>query len=135
MSRLCFLASSEDCALRIPRKCTLVGRAETTNGRGLWLARVDPPLPAAEFGLDEDVADVVLTARHQGVSLFPIADWPAFVHLLLPKEANVNASLPIAVADLILVTWAELYPTEHEATAAMRRVYGAPQSSSPESTP
>jgi len=87
------------------------------NGRDdLLLVRIEPPLIGQKYGLGERDIDVVLVAtRHTGSSLFPIAEWPVFVHV-----ARLLVDVPVLGDKLEKgqyesIAWAEIYRTEDDA--------------------
>lgn len=111
-----YLVSSEGFHLEEPRKCTRVKRMRSDTRSDLLLVEIDPPIIGQHFGLgDEDIHAVLIATRHEGESLFPIANWPVYVHVgrLLVKDAS-NREL-VHDSEFDVFAWAELYPTESAA--------------------
>ena len=110
-----YLASSEGYGLDTPRRCQTIKRLASEHRNDLLLISIDPPMIGQPYGLgDEDIGEVVIATRHQGASLFPIVEWPVFVHvarLLVPYEGQDR----IRTDELEVIAWAELYDTEEAA--------------------
>ena len=113
-----FLASSEGYGLEVPRRCYRIRRIFGRNGDDYLLVRVDPPIIGQRYGLGgQDIDRVVLATRHEGESIFPIASWPAYVHVArVIREPGEHDTM--AVEDLESIGWAELYKTEDDASQA-----------------
>lgn len=98
-----------------PRRCKAVKRLRGENRDDYLLISIDPPLNGQTFGLGEnDLDQVIVATRHRGQSLFPIKQWPVFVHvarLLVPYEGQDV----VRNNELDAFAWAELYETEQAA--------------------
>jgi hypothetical protein len=80
------------------------------------LIRVAPPLIGENYGLSVWEFDpVVVATRHAGFSLFPISEWPAFVHMAYPMVERPEQREVLHDSELKLIAWAELYRTEEAA--------------------
>ena len=111
-----YLASTENAELTMPRRCWSIKRLATDSRDDLLLAKIDPPLLGQRYGLGEQDIDYVLLApRHKGGSLFPINEWPLYVHVarLLIKDVQMHKKLD--TGEFELIAWAELYKTEKDA--------------------
>jgi hypothetical protein len=112
-----YLTSSEgyDYLARPPRRCRAIKRLRGDARDDYLLIRIDPPLNGQIFGLGEhDIDQVIVATRHRGASLFPITQWPVFVHvarLLVPYEGQDV----VRSDELDPIAWAELYATEEAA--------------------
>jgi hypothetical protein len=77
-----YLASSEGYEMEEPRQWWRIKRVATESGDDLLLMKINPPLVGQKFGLgDKDIDMVFVAPRHVGASLFPISEWPLFVHV------------------------------------------------------
>lgn len=107
-----FLASSEGYDMETPRACWRLRRLASDVRNDLLLIRIDPPVIGQRFGLgNQDIDRVIVATRHQGASLFPISEWPLYVHvarLLAPLPDNQTQVPSTALQS---IAWAELYPT------------------------
>jgi hypothetical protein len=76
------LASSEGYRLENPRGCKCIKRVRSDGRDDLLLIRVNPPLTGQPYRLGARDMDTLLVAtRYEGDSLFPIKEWPVFVHV------------------------------------------------------
>ena len=116
-----YLASSEGYGLEEPRRCWRVKRLtadERDERDDLLLLKIDPPLPGQKYGLGNCDVDLVLVAtRHRGVSLFPVNEWPVFVHVARPLSVNPELRETLREDEFETIAWAELYRTEEDARA------------------
>ena len=113
-----FLASSEGYRLEEPRRCKRIKRLRSNNRDDLLLVKVDPPLVGQLYGLGERDIDTLLVAtRHKGDSLFPIKEWPVFVHVARLLVDHPEEREQIDDNEFESIAWAELYPTEAAARA------------------
>ena len=98
-----------------PRRCKAIKRLRGENRDDYLLISIDPPLNGQTFGLGENDLDQVFVATpHRGQSLFPIKQWPVFVHvalLLVPYEGQDV----VRNNELDAFAWAELHETEQAA--------------------
>jgi hypothetical protein len=111
-----YLASSEGYGLETPRRCWRVKRLATDNRDDLLLVKIDPPLLGQKYGQgNRDINLVLVATRHQGASLFPINEWPVFVHIarLLIDHPELRDTL--RDDEFETVAWGELYLTEENA--------------------
>lgn len=111
-----YLASSEGYDLESPRRAWRVKRLSTEGRDDLLLLKVDPPLPGQKYGLGSHDVDMVLVAtRHRGSSLFPINEWPTFVHVARPLVEHPELRDYLGSDEFESIAWAELYRTESDA--------------------
>lgn len=111
-----YLSSSDGYGLEAPHRCTPIRRIRGDARDDLLLVRVEPPLPGQLYGLGgDDIVYLVIAARHVGVSLFPVSEWPAYVHVgrilvSAPEERDHLRS-----SETEEIAWAEIYPDENSA--------------------
>lgn len=111
-----YLASSEGYGLEEPRCSWRLKRLSTEQRDDLLLIKVDPPIPGKGYGLGiADINLVLVAPRHQGASLFPINEWPMFVHVARPLIDHPELRDSLRHEDYELIAWAELYRTEEDA--------------------
>ena len=114
-----YLASTDYYNLETPRRVWRLKRMSGAGREDLSLARIDPPIIDAEYGSDAENIDIVLLAtRHRGASLFPVAEWPVFVHVLRPMIKNVEHRDNLQTSEVRNIAWAEPYKTEEDARNA-----------------
>ncbi len=91
-------------------------RLRTTGRDDLLLVRVEPPLIGQKYGPGgRDIGVLVVAPRHLGVSLFPVSEWPVYVHVARLLVAPPEGSDAVRPEDLERIAWAELYKTEEDA--------------------
>jgi hypothetical protein len=113
-----FLASSEGYRLEEPRSCKRIKRVRSGNRDDLLLVKVEPPLIGQPYGLGgHDIDTLLIATRHKSDSLFPIKEWPVFVHVARLLIENPESREPIHDNEFELIAWAELYATEAAARA------------------
>lgn len=111
-----YLASSEGYGLEEPRRCWRVRRAATDTRDDLLLVKIDPPLLGQKYGQgNRDIDLVWMATRHQGASLFPVNEWPVFVHVIRPLIADPEHRDTLRKDEYESIAWAELYPSEQDA--------------------
>jgi hypothetical protein len=111
-----YLTSSEGYEMESPRRCWRVKRLATDNRDDLLLIKIEPPLIGQKYGLGSREIDLVLIApRHQGASLFPISEWPLYVHVARLLIENPEGRDVVRADEFESIAWAELYPTEEDA--------------------
>lgn len=107
-----YLASTEGYGLEQPRACRRIRRLEGRAADAYLLVEIDPPLIGQRYGLgDRDVDRVILATRHAGQSLFPVSEWPLFVHVALPKSDLANVTT-LDAGEAKLIAWGEIYMTK-----------------------
>ena len=113
-----FLASSEGYRLDEPRSCKRVKRLCSDTRDDLLLIKIEPPLIGQPYGLGgQDIDTLLIATRHKGDSLFPITEWPLFVHVARLLIDNPEDQEIIYDKEFESIAWAELYPNETAARA------------------
>jgi hypothetical protein len=111
-----YLASSEGYGLEQPRTCYRIKQLKSHTREDLLLIRIDPPIPGQAYGFGgRDIDKVVVATRHVGSSLFPIRDWPVFVHVAIPLIDNLELRERVEDQEIREIGWAELYQTRKAA--------------------
>lgn len=91
-----------------PRTCRIIKRLRSDLRDDLALVEIEPPLPCDVYDTNEDVRWLILGARHQGTSLFPVTEWPLAVYVCRLKEKDKPESNTIASEDLTILDWGEV---------------------------
>lgn len=105
-----WLRSSEGYNLEDARACYKERRLEGGHADGYMVCEIDPPIIGQTHGLGaRDIDRVVFASRHEGVSLFPIEEWPAYVHVGRLTEPLAEDEFVLKRDDLRVMAWAELY--------------------------
>jgi hypothetical protein len=110
-----FLASSEGYDLEDPRKAYLVTLIKGPNGI-FALVKIDPVIIGQQYGLGQaDISEVLIAPRLEGDTLVNISRWPIPVHVFRSLIGDLSHTELISEDEMILIAWAEIYPTEQAA--------------------
>ena len=110
-----YLSSLDSYVLETIRTCDFLAFMCFATGKKCVLARVDPPIPAQQFGIAEDITKVVLANRHEGDSLSNILEFPCFVHVARPLISDIEKKDYITKSDVENIGWGELYRSRSDA--------------------
>jgi hypothetical protein len=110
-----YLSSLDSYALEAVRACSFTAFKHFDTGKLCVLAELDPPIVGQQFGLRNDVRQVILASRHEGGDLSNIQEFPCFVHVAALVADNVADQEIISTADLQNLAWGELYRTRSDA--------------------
>ena len=110
-----YLASTDSEILKEPRRCWQIKRVTAGHRDDLLMARIDPPIPPLKYSADLSINLVLLATRHRGASLFPINEWPTYVHVARPLIDNPESRNRFLEGEFTSILWGELYRTEHDA--------------------
>ncbi|MCH7480950.1 MAG: hypothetical protein IIC79_06100 [Chloroflexi bacterium] len=111
-----YLASAEGYGFDEPRKCYRIMRVQSEMRDDYMLIRVDPPLTQRQHGLaGVELDTIVIATRHKGSSLFPILEWPVYVHIARLHTINPSERDIIHPNEIESIAWGELYLTEEDA--------------------
>jgi hypothetical protein len=104
-----YLISSEGYGINQPISCWKRKRLYGAHPDGYMLCDINPPLVGQHYGMGAgNVKQIVLASRHQGYSLFPIKEWPAYVHIALPNFNVFKDQAQVKESDIKLIAWGEL---------------------------
>lgn len=105
-----YLISSEGYGLNHPIACFKRKRLFGKNPDGYLLCDIKPSLIGQTYGRgSEDITQLILSNRHQGYSLFPIREWPSYVHVAIPMSNKLEVNEYVNENDIKLIAWGELY--------------------------
>lgn len=111
-----YLASADGVLFEKPRRCWRGKRIAIDDRDDLLLIRIDPPLVGQNYGCGARDIDLLLVApRHEGGSLFPINEWPIYVHIARPLIDNAEKCDSLHPNEIESIAWGELYRTEEDA--------------------
>ena len=111
-----YLTSSEGYGLNHPIACFKRKRLYGEHPDGYLLCDIKPALIGQPYGRgSENIKQLILANRHQGYSLFPIKQWPSYVHVAIPLSNTLESSEHINENDIKLIAWGELYQSEIDA--------------------
>ena len=91
-----------------PRECRIIRRLRSELRDDLALVEIEPSLPASVYATTEDLGQVILAARHEGTSLFPVTEWPLPVYICALRSRTPPEEDTINSADLTILDWGEV---------------------------
>lgn len=105
-----WMSTTDGIPLEEPRACYKVRRLTGSNSDGYLLCEIDPPFIGQRYGLGgRDIDRVMMAVRHRGRSLFPIGEWPAYVHVARLTVEIGDHQFVVERNDFKSMIWAELY--------------------------
>jgi hypothetical protein len=100
------------------RACLAEARLRDAIRDDHMLVEIDPPLIGQAYGLGgQDIAYLILSARFQGSTLFPVKEWPCHVFISRILDSNIMTSLVFAKEQVEIVGWGMIFPTLEDANA------------------
>lgn len=118
-----YLSSSEGYGLEAPHRCTPIRRVRSDARDDLLLVRVEPPLLGQPYGLGgDDIVYLVIASRHPSVSLFPVSEWPAYVHVARILVSSPEEREHLGSSEIEEIAWAEIYPNEESTRRKPRSI-------------
>lgn len=97
------------------RACHFVEMLHFDTGKQAVRVIVDPTMVGQDFDQADDISQVILVARHEGVPLDPVTEYPGFVAIAVAREGYEAVQTPIRSDDLTVIGWGELYRTQDDA--------------------
>ena len=116
-SETVYLSSLESSRFEPVRECRILEVLAFDTGKPAVRAALRPPAPGQDLGRPGEVAEVVLTTRHEGASISPIDAFPCFVFIAVPRSGPGTLSSPLRQDDLEILAWGELYRSKEDAAA------------------
>ena len=87
------------------------------------LIEIKPVLVGQLFDLgDQDISRVILSARFQGYTLYPISEWPFHVYVSRILDEAVLQTFSFTKEQIELIAWAMIFRTFEEAEAHARKL-------------
>ena len=116
-------AAGEHQELTSPRACWIIGRLKDNVRDDHMLVEIDPPLIGQRYGLGEnDIRTLILSARHQGYTLFPIMEWPSHVYVSRILDKKIQDTGTFSGNQVEVVAWAMIFRTLEDAAAHVRNL-------------
>jgi len=82
------------------------------------LVEVDPPVIGQRYGPgDRDITNLIISARYQGSTLFPVSEWPCHVYIARILDQSITKVLAFTKNQVELIGWGMIFPTVEEANA------------------
>jgi hypothetical protein len=86
------------------------------------LIEIAPPLIGQRYGLgSKDIANLILSARHEGFSLFPIKEWPCHVYIARILDDAITKTLTFTRSQVEIIAWGMIFRTLDEANTHAKK--------------
>ena len=86
------------------------------------LVEIEPPLIGQNYGLgSQDITNLILSARHEGFSLFPVHEWPCHVYVARILDDTVTERLAFTRSQVEVIAWGMIFRTLDEANAHAKK--------------
>jgi hypothetical protein len=115
LQRPLYLSSLESVRFEPVRECEFVDLLTFDTGKVAAVAMLRPGVPGQDFGIGEDVEQVILATRHEDTSIDEIDEFPCFVFIAIPDGGKRIPSTPVRKDDLQIIGWGELYRSADDA--------------------
>ena len=93
-------------------KCYGIKRFPAARRDDYLLIRVSPPVDGQRYKVPKLLSELVIAARHKGVSLFPVRKWPVEVYVLHVLIENPAERDLLKNEELALIDWATIYDSQ-----------------------
>ena len=93
-------------------KCYRIKRFHATRRDDYLLIRVSPPVDGQRYNVPHLINELVIAARHKGVSLFPVGKWPVEVYVLRVLIENPVVHDLFKDEELALIEWGTIYDSQ-----------------------
>ena len=104
--------------LAIPRACWTRGRLRDQIRDDHMLIEIEPPLIGQTYGLGgRDIANFIISSRHEGTTLFPVKEWPCHVYVARILDESIDKTLAFTREQVEVIAWGMIFPTVEEANA------------------
>jgi hypothetical protein len=113
--RTFYLSSLESARFEPVRECRVETLLTFDTGKAAVRARLSLPVVGQDFGRGADIETVILAARHEGVSVDRITEFPCFVFIVIPRSDVGVVESPVRADELEIIGWGELYRTAEDA--------------------
>ena len=117
-----WMVTSDGYLLDEARACYKERQLTGGHSNGYMLCEIDPPFIGQRYGLGgRDINRIVLASRHQGSTLFPIEEWPAYVHVARLTVDLAEGEFSLSRDDCRSMIWGEVYKNQRGPSRGRRR--------------
>ena len=104
--------------LGLPRACWVKHRLKDQVRDDHLLIEVDPPVIGQKYCLgNEDITELIISARLQGFSLSPVSHWPCPVYISRILDETIEKTLVFIKDQIEIIGWGMIFRTLEEAIA------------------
>jgi hypothetical protein len=108
-------AAGENDDLSDPRACWRRQRLRDDVRDDYLLVDIAPNIPGQKYGLgDKDITELILATRHQGVTLFPVTEWPAHVYAFRILDRTFLKQAVFEAHQVEMIAWGIIYRSPAE---------------------
>jgi hypothetical protein len=93
----------------IPCACRFIARKRDNVRDDYMLVEIHPHAKSKKSG--NEFSHLLLAARHSGVTLFPISEWPTFVYVNGVLDASVVTKDEFKLSQIEMICWGAIFPT------------------------
>jgi hypothetical protein len=106
-----------------PRACWAKARLRNSIRDDYMLIEINPPLIGQSLGLaDKDIAQLIISTRLEGYTLYPITQWPVPVYVSRILDQAILGTLLFEENQVELVAWGMIFRTLEAAIANISKV-------------
>lgn len=110
-----FLSSLDSVRFEPVRECRVERRITFDTGKIAVEATLSPSVDGQDFNRASGIDRVLLSCRHENVSIDPISEFPCFVFIAVAKGDGAVIESPVRADNLEIIGWGELYRTRDDA--------------------
>ena len=109
-----------------PRACWRRKRLRDNIRDDYLLVDIAPPIIGQRYGLgDKDIAQLILATRHQGVTLFPVNEWPAYVYVYRILDQELLRQETFEAHQVEMIIWGMIFRSLSEASDCAEGMAGS----------
>ena len=103
--------------LGLPRACWRRKRLRDSIRDDYLLIDIAPPIIGQRYGLgNRDITQLVLATRHQGGTLFPVNEWPAYVYVYRILDEALLRHETFEATQVEMIIWGVIFRSLSEAS-------------------
>lgn len=115
-------AAGESEGLASPRACWEKARLKDHVRDDHMLVEVEPPIIGQKYGLGgKDITHLILSARHEGFSLFQVKEWPCHVYVARILDDTIIRTLSFTQSQVTIIAWGMIFHTLDEANVHAKK--------------
>lgn len=96
--------------LSYPRACWRRKRLRDVFRNDYLVVDIEPPIIGQRYGLgDKEITQLILATRHQGVTLFPVTEWPAHVYVCRILDDAILSQDVFESHQVEMITWGIIF--------------------------
>jgi hypothetical protein len=108
-------AEGENDDLRYPRACWRCQQLSDNIRDDYLLVNIAPAIPGQRYGLgDKEITQLILASRHEGVTLFPVTEWPAHVYVFRILDGALLKQAIFQPHQVEMIAWGMIFRSASE---------------------